>query len=121
MQSPLDNRKMIETAKVWGVPKVRPIDSGATYSVFTSQVAERLDLSYRIGKRQFVQVGDGSFIPVYLHNIEIQLGKHRLTVPLGFSEKLGVRFNLLGRTGIFNQFKVCFDEHRFVVALEPYS
>lgn len=41
------------------------VDSGATYCVFTSQVADRLGLTFRPGQRKFVQVGDGSFIPVY--------------------------------------------------------
>jgi len=97
------------------------VDSGATYSVFTSQVADRLGLSYRTGRRKFVQVGNGAFIPVYLHDLEIQLGRHRLVAPLGFSEKLGIRFNLLGRTGIFDYFKVCFDEKRLIVTFSPYS
>jgi predicted aspartyl protease len=96
------------------------VDSGATYSVFTGQVADRLGLDYRSGRRTYVQVGDGSFIPVYLHDLEIQVGKHRLTTPLGFSDRLGVRFNLLGRVGIFNHFKVCFDEESFVVTFSPY-
>ena len=42
----------------------------------------------------------------YLHDLEIQVGKHRLTAPLGFSDRLGVRFNLLGRVGIFSHFSV---------------
>jgi len=96
------------------------VDSGATYSVFTVQVADRLGLGYRSGRRTYVQVGDGSFIPVYLHDLEIQVGKHRLTAPLGFSDRLGVRFNLLGRVAIFNHFKVCFDEESFVVTFSPY-
>jgi predicted aspartyl protease len=97
------------------------VDSGATYSVFTARVADRLGLTYRTGQRKFVQVGDGAFIPVYLHDLKIQLGKHRLVVPVGLSEKLGIRFNLLGRIGIFNHFKVCFDEQRFIVTLHPYA
>jgi len=40
------------------------VDSGATYWVFTVQVADRLGLDYRAGRRLYVQVGDGSFIPV---------------------------------------------------------
>ena len=96
------------------------VDSGATYSVFTMQVADRLGLGYRSGRRTYVQVGDGSFIPVYLHDLEIQVGKHRFMAPLGFSDRLGVRFNLLGRVGIFNHFKVCFDEESFVVTFSPY-
>ena len=96
------------------------VDSGATYSVFTVQVADRLGLDYRSGRRLYVQVGDGSFIPVYLHDLEIQVGKHRLVAPLGFSDRLGVRFNLLGQVGIFSNFKVCFDEESFVVTFRPY-
>jgi len=96
------------------------VDSGATYSVFTVQVADRLGLDYRSGRRLYVQVGDGSFIPVYLHDLEIQVGKHRLMAPLGFSDRLGVRFNLLGRVGIFSHFKVCFDEESFGVTFRPY-
>jgi len=97
------------------------VDSGATYSVFTVQVADRIGLAYRSGQRTYVQVGDGSFIPVYLHDLEVQIGKHRLRAPLGFSERLGVRFNLLGRMGIFSHFRVCFDEDNFVVTFSPYS
>lgn len=78
-------------------------------------------LAYRTGRKVYVQVGDGGFIPVYLHDLEIQIGKHRLTAPLGFSDKLGIRFNLLGRTGIFGYFKTCFDERDFVLTFSPYE
>jgi len=47
--------------------------------------------------------------------MEVQIGKERLTILLGFSDKLGIRFNLLGRSGIFGHFKVCFDEKDFVI------
>ena len=97
------------------------VDTGATYSVFTTQVAHRMGLDYRTGRRIFVQVGDGGFIPVYLHNLDVQIGNYRLNVPLGFSDKLGVRFNLLGRTGIFSHFVVCFNEREFVVTFSPFS
>jgi len=97
------------------------VDSGATYSVFTAQGADRLGLAYRSGRRMYVQVGDGSFIPIYLYDLEIQVGKHRLMAPLGFSDRLGVRFNLLGRMDIFSHFKVCFDERAFVVTFLPYG
>jgi len=33
-----------------------------------------------------------------------------VTAPIGFSERLGVGFNLLGRKGIFEHFKVCFSD-----------
>ena len=97
------------------------VNTCATYSVFTAQVADRLGLSYRTGRKVYVQVGDGGFIPVYLHDLEIQIGKHRVVVPLGFSGKLWISFNLLGRTGIFGFFKVCFDERDFVVTFTQYD
>jgi len=97
------------------------VDSGATYSVFSAQVADQMGLSYTEGHRKYVQVGNGAFIPIYLHDLMIQVGKHRLTVPIGFSSKIGVSFNLLGRAGIFDFFKVCFHEQRFLIKFYPYS
>ena len=118
-------RVPIVTLAIWYGERWHPVeayvDSGATYSVFTAQVADRLGLAYRSGRRTYVQVGDESFIPVYLHDLKIQVGKHRLMAPLGFSDRLGVRFNLLGRTGIFDYFKVCFDEKELVVTFLPYG
>jgi len=94
------------------------VDSGATYSLFTDQVAARIGLNYKSGKKILVQVGDGSFIPVFLHDLTIQLGTERFMAPLGFSERLGLGFNLLGRTGIFSRFKVCFDEKNGFVTFQ---
>lgn len=39
-------------------------------------------------------VGDGSFIPIYLHRVDIKLGEDGFGMKIGFSSKLG--FNLLG-------------------------
>ena len=58
-----------------------------------------------------IVVGDGSFIPTYFHDLSIQIDKWRVTAPIGFSERLGVGFNILGRKGIFDQFQVCFNDH----------
>lgn len=57
-----------------------------------------------------IVVGDGSFIPAYLHDLSIHLGSWEVVAPVGFSERLGAGFNLLGRTGIFDQFQVCFND-----------
>lgn len=68
-----------------------------------------------------IVVGDGSFIPTYLHDLPIQIGTSELTVPVGFSERLGVGFNLLGRTGVFDQFQVCFNDRARKVTFEKIS
>jgi predicted aspartyl protease len=107
----------INHAQIW-YPVEAFVDSGATYSIFTDQVAATIGLEYKTGSKIFVQVGDGGLIAAYLHNLTIQLGKEKLVAPLGFSDRLGVGFNLLGRTGIFSYFKVCFDEKNRVVSFE---
>ncbi|MBW2154653.1 MAG: retropepsin-like domain-containing protein [Deltaproteobacteria bacterium] len=110
----------IRYGKRW-YPLEAYVDSGATYSVFTAQVANRIGLDYRTGRKEYVQVGDGGFIPVFIHDLELQIGKHRIRTPLGFSDKLGIRFNLLGRTGVFRYFKICFDERQFEITFSPHE
>jgi predicted aspartyl protease len=86
------------------------IDSGATFSMLTVDEAERIGIDWRSGRRQMIVVGDGSYIPTFIHNLSIQIGTFQVTVPIGFSERLGVGFNLLGRSGVFNEFEVCFND-----------
>jgi hypothetical protein len=62
---------------------------------------------------------EASFLPIYLHELEVQVGTDRFSAQVGFSEKLGVGFNLLGRAGIFERFKICFQESRCVLTFEP--
>ena len=57
-----------------------------------------------------IVAGDGSFIPTYFHDLSLKIGGHEIMAPVGFSERLGVGFNILGRTGIFDQFQVCFND-----------
>jgi len=95
------------------------VDSGSVYTVLHSKIAEGIGFNYLSGERIYLQVGDGSFIPVYLHDLEIQLGTERFVGRVGFSEKLGVAFNLLGRTSVFDRFKICFLESQGILTFEP--
>lgn len=94
------------------------VDSGAACSVINSRFAERYGFNYLAGDRVNLQVGDGGLIPVYLHDLEIQLGGERFTCPIGFSDCLGVSFNVLGKQGIFNRFKICFLESQGIISFE---
>ncbi len=87
------------------------IDSGATYNIINAKEAEGVGIQWQRGEKQMIIVGDGSFIPVYFHNLSIKIGEWEVTAPVGFSERLGVGFNLLGRKGVFDQFQVCFNDH----------
>jgi hypothetical protein len=86
------------------------VDSGAMFSIFYAQTARRMGINIQDGRLQMIVVGDGSYIPTYLHDLSIHIGEFEIKAPIGFSERLGVGFNLLGRKGIFDQFQVCFND-----------
>jgi hypothetical protein len=96
-------------------------DSKAFYSVFKAGLAPALGLDWQQGARIYVQVGDGGFIPVYLHTVDMQLRHYRFSGQIGFSEHLGVSFNVIGRIPLFERCIVCFDDRQGLVRLEPYS
>jgi len=95
------------------------VDSGAAYTLLHAQIAEGIGFDYRVGDPVYVQVGDGSFIPVYLHDLELQVRAEQFLAKVGFSEKLGIGFNLLGRAGIFERFRICFQEKQGILTFEP--
>jgi len=86
------------------------VDSGATFSIISAAEASGLGIDWDKGRMQMIVVGDGSFIPTYIHNFQIQIGEWQINAPIGISERLGVGFILLGRKGIFEQFQVCFND-----------
>ena len=106
----------IQNHKVWVY-----VDSGATFSMVGAAEAGDMGINWQSGRRQMVVVGDGSYIPTFIHEIPIQLGASQITVPIGFSERLGVGFNLLGRTGVFDQFEVCFNDRARKVTFQQLS
>jgi hypothetical protein len=87
------------------------VDSGAAFTILSTDDAQRIGIDWERGRQQMIVVGDGSFIPTYLHDLKLRIGEFEITAPIGFSERLGVGFNILGRKGIFDQFQVCFNDH----------
>jgi hypothetical protein len=106
----------IQNHKVWVY-----VDSGATFSMINATEASDMGIDWQSGRRQMVVVGDGSYIPTFIHDLSIQLGGSQIIVPMGFSERLGVGFNLLGRAGVFTQFEVCFNDLARKVTFQPLS
>ena len=104
---------LVENHKLWAF-----VDSGATFSIFSVDDARRIGLDWDKGRRQMIVVGDGSFIPTYFHDLTLQIAGNEIIAPIGFSERLGVGFNILGRTGIFDQFQVCFNDHTRIVTFQ---
>ncbi|HEU4340055.1 MAG TPA: hypothetical protein VFU31_00645 [Candidatus Binatia bacterium] len=104
----------IQNHKVWV-----DVDSGAIFSMVNAAEARDMGIDWQSGRQQMVVVGDGSFIPVFIHDVPVEIGSMPITMPIGFSERLGVGFNLLGRTGVFNRFEVCFNDHARTVTFQP--
>jgi len=87
------------------------VDSGATFSIFSIDIAKSLMLNLTNAREQFFVVGDGSFIPAKVIKIPVQIGNEKIIADIAFSEKLNIGFNLLGRKGIFEHFdEIAFNE-----------
>ena len=95
------------------------VDSGAFFSIFKVEVAQFLGINYRTGHPSSIMVGDGNLIPVFFHSLTIKIGGVSLKATIGFSAKLGVGFNLLGRRDIFNKFKIVFDDASQILTFIP--
>ncbi len=89
------------------------VDSGATFSIFSIDIAKSLELNLKNAREQFFVVGDGSFIPAKVIKIPVQIGSGKIISDIAFSDKLNIGFNLLGRRGIFEYFdEIAFCEKR---------
>lgn len=85
------------------------IDSGASISVFRSEVADQLGLAIEKGKPTYLR-GIAGRIEGYIHALRFTMGGKTFACPVVFSHEHLVSFNLLGREGFFEQFQITFDE-----------
>ena len=88
------------------------VDSGATYSVFSADEAEKLDIAMETGQERYLITGDGGSILIYLHKIGIDIGECEFNAMVGFSDRLGIGFNILGRKDAFERLIFCFDDKK---------
>lgn len=93
------------------------IDSGATVSIFRSEVAESLGINIEKGKEIYLG-GVGGKIKGFLHRLQIEVAGKRFVCPVVFSQDYLVSFNLLGREGFFKRFRITFEEKKNYLKLE---
>ncbi|PIP04701.1 hypothetical protein COX53_01045 [candidate division WWE3 bacterium CG23_combo_of_CG06-09_8_20_14_all_40_14] len=93
------------------------VDSGATVSIFRSEVAESLGINIEKGKEIYLG-GVGGRIRGYLHRLKIEVAGKRFICPIVFSRDYLVSFNLLGRQGFFKRFRITFEEKKNYLKLE---
>ena len=95
------------------------VDTGASVSIFLTTIAYDLGIDYTKGKLFYSMVGDGGFIPVYLHTIPIKIGHVTFRARIGFSANLSADFNLLGQKDIFDRFVITFDKRGKTISFRP--
>jgi len=94
------------------------VDSGAGYSIFNAELADILELDYKKGKKIY-PMGIGGHICAYLNEVRLKIRDFDIPCKVLFSDEFVVRFNLIGRTGLFDSFRVCFDDkERFLYLYE---
>jgi hypothetical protein len=80
------------------------VDSGAVYSVFPRKAAEDAGIMLSAGVKTLIQYGGSRDVGTRLRSY-IELGGSRYRVDVVFVERLAFRFALLGRAGVFSQFR----------------
>lgn len=85
------------------------VDSGASTSIFTKDIAESLGIKIEKGQEVFMN-GVGGRIKGYTHKLTLEIADKTIIAPIIFSYEYLVSFNLIGRDGIFENFKITFDE-----------
>ncbi|MDP3764163.1 MAG: retropepsin-like aspartic protease [bacterium] len=87
------------------------VDSGASFSVFSPEIAEYLGIKLAKGKKVYL-TGIGGRILGYIHSVALTLGNKTFPCKIVFSPEFKVSFNLLGRDNFFTPFVISFIEKR---------
>lgn len=100
-----------------GINTLALIDSGATISIFRSEVAKDLGINIEEGKEIYLG-GVGGRIKGYIYKLTIVVANKKFIMPVVFSSEYLVSLNLLGRDSFFQKFLVTFDEKNSRVRLK---
>lgn len=92
------------------------LDSGATISVFRSEIAEALEIDWRKGEEMLLQSANAKFA-AYMNKIKVRIEDTELTLKIAFTEELTTSFNILGRENFFESFIVEINERDKIVKL----
>jgi len=86
------------------------VDSGASFSVFRSEVADYLGIPIEKGKPVYL-TGIGGRILGYAHNVNVSVDrKNFFNCKIVFSKEYTVSLNILGRDNFFQPFLISFWE-----------
>ncbi|HMZ26515.1 MAG TPA: hypothetical protein PLM37_04265, partial [Elusimicrobiota bacterium] len=92
------------------------VGSGASFPILHTYEASRLGVGLRKCPKFYIVVAGDRRIPVFTRTLKLRLDRTVVPVEVGFCSALGGAFNLLGRKGVFDRFKVCFDDRNETVS-----
>jgi len=95
------------------------VDSGATMSVFRGEIAEALGIRLRSGEEIFMQSANARF-KTYAHTLALLVNDYEFSIKVSFSTEVITSFNIIGREGFFEHFRVMFSERERKVLLDRY-
>lgn len=90
------------------------VDSGADYSYLTMEIAKILNIDLS-GVRPHTSFGiNGSPFLCYPSKISIEIGGHRLDIPVQFSNQLNTPFKcILGQENFFSKTRIIFERYKW--------
>ena len=95
------------------------VDSGASWTIFHADVAQLLGIRLSRVTRRSMVLGNGSVIPIYLCRVRVRFAGVEFTIPAGFSDALRTGCNVLGRSGVFDRFVMCFHDRARLLSVSP--
>ena len=90
------------------------VDSGADYSYLTTEIADLLeiDLSKITPQKSFAI--NGSQFLCYPAQLDIEIGGHKLTIPVHFTKQLTSAFPcIIGQENFFSKAKITFERYKW--------
>src|SRR3989338_5239560 len=92
------------------------VDSGASISIFTMAVAQQIGINVTKGKPNYVLVGDGGYMQMYLRTVTVKLGTIIFPATIGFSSHLGSEMNLIGQKDFFDRFIITLNKPHSLIS-----
>ena len=116
---PKDTRRPLALIKFIHKDKsTRPIlcliASGADYSYLTTEIADLLNINLiKITPQKSFAINGSQFL-CYPSEIEIEIGGHRLTIPVHFTKSLTSAFPcIIGQENFFSKTRIIFERYKW--------
>lgn len=94
------------------------IDSGADYCIFSTELAESLEIKLQKKKVSFMGIGKDKVVGFW-GQVEIRLGDKSYETKAIFAEIIKFGHGILGQLGFFDHFDVKLSHQKQIIEIEP--